>query len=81
LLAELRTSGAAAAGVEVPKLFEAKRISWSTLVLALGTLIGGWALIGVLINVSNSFSTIVGAAWGWVAVTFVLAQAAFRPTR
>jgi len=77
LLAELRTSGAAAAGVEVPKLFEAKRISWSTLVLALGTLIGGWALIGVLINVSNSFSTIVGAAWGWVAVTFVLAQAAF----
>ena len=42
-----------------------------------GTLIGGWALIGVLINVTKSWSTITGADWGWVAVVFVLAQAAY----
>ena len=47
------------------------------LVLVLGTLIGGWALIGVLVNVTHSWSTITGAKWGWVAVVFVLAQAAY----
>ena len=76
-LVALREQGAAAAGVEVPKLIEPRRISWVTLVLVIGTLIGGWALIGVLINVGKSWSTITGAAWGWVAVVFVLAQAAY----
>jgi uncharacterized membrane protein YbhN (UPF0104 family) len=76
-LVALREQGAAAAGVEVPKLIEPRRISWITLLLVVGTLIGGWALIGVLINVGKSWSTITGAAWGWVAVVFVLAQAAY----
>ncbi len=77
LLNQLREQGAEAAGVEVPKLVEPRRISWVNLALVFGTLIGGWALIGVLINVTKSWSTITGAAWGWVAVTFVLAQAAY----
>ena len=76
-LVALREQGAAAAGVEVPKLIEPRRISWVNLVLVVGTLIGGWALIGVLINVGKSWSTITGAEWGWVAVVFVLAQAAY----
>ncbi len=76
-LVALREQGAAAAGVEVPKLLEPRRISWVTLLLVIGTLIGGWALIGVLINVGKSWSTITGAAWGWVVVVFVLAQAAY----
>jgi uncharacterized membrane protein YbhN (UPF0104 family) len=76
-LVALREHGAAAAGVEVPKLIEPRRISWVTLLLVIGTLIGGWALIGVLINVGKSWSTITGADWGWVAVVFVLAQAAY----
>ncbi len=76
-LVALREQGAAAAGVEVPKLIEPRRISWVTLLLVIGTLIGGWALIGVLINVGKSWSTITGADWGWVAVVFVLAQAAY----
>ena len=76
-LAALREQGAEAAGVEVPKLIEPRRVSWVTLLLVLGTLIGGWALIGVLINVTKSWSTITGADWGWVAVVFVLAQAAY----
>ena len=47
------------------------------LVLVFGTLIGGWALIGVLVNVTHSWSTITGARWGWVAAVFVLAQAVY----
>jgi len=77
LLKGLREQGAEAVGVEVPKLLEPRRISWVTLALVLGTLIGGWALIGVLINVGKSWSTITGAEWGWVVATFVLAQAAY----
>ena len=77
LLTALREQGAAAFDVEVPKLVEPRRISWVTLLLVFGTLIGGWALIGVLINVGKSWSTITGAEWGWVVATFVLAQAAY----
>ncbi|HEY5245196.1 MAG TPA: lysylphosphatidylglycerol synthase transmembrane domain-containing protein, partial [Acidimicrobiales bacterium] len=74
LLKALREGGALAAGVEVPKLAEPRRISWMTLIMVVGSLIGGWALLGVLINVSKSWDTITGARWGWVAATFVLAQ-------
>lgn len=77
VLTALREQGASAAGVEVPKLIEPRRISWVNLALVAGTLIGGWALIGVLINVTKSWSTITGAKWGWVALVFVLAQAAY----
>ena len=77
LLAALRKQGAATAGVGVPKLIEPRRISWVNLLLVVGTLIGGWALIGVLVNVTKSWSTITGARWGWVAAVFVLAQAAY----
>lgn len=77
LLTGLREKGAEATGVEVPKLIEPRRISWVDLALVVGTLIGGWALIGVLVNVTKSWSTITGADWGWVAATFVLAQAVY----
>ena len=74
LLADLRAQAAAATGVEVPKLAETRRMSAVNLVLVGGSLIGGYALIGVLLNVSRSFSTIRGANWGWVIGAFVLAQ-------
>ena len=77
VLAALREQGAATAGVTVPDLIEPRRISWVNLALVVGTLIGGWALIGVLVNVTKSWSTITGAKWGWVAAVFVLAQAAY----
>ncbi len=76
-LTALREQGAAAVGVDVPKLIEPRRVSWVTLAMVLGTLIGGWALIGVLINVTKSWSTIAGADWAWVVLVFVLAQAAY----
>ena len=49
-------------------------MSWPTLIMIIGTLIGGWALIGVLIDVSQSFDTVIGAEWLWVVMAFILAQ-------
>lgn len=77
VLNAVREEGARAAGVEVPKLIEPHRISWVSLALVAGTLIGGWALLGVLVNVTKSWSTITGAEWGWVVAVFLLAQAAY----
>jgi uncharacterized protein (TIRG00374 family) len=70
----LRDELAAAAGVEVPKLVEAKRISWPNLLMVVGSLVGLWLIIGVLTDASGSLSVIRGAAWGWVAAAFVLGQ-------
>jgi uncharacterized membrane protein YbhN (UPF0104 family) len=77
LLDEVREQAAAAKGIDVPKLIEPRRISWANLIMIVGTLVGGWALIGVLIDVSQSFDTIVGAHWVWVIGAFLLAQLAF----
>ncbi len=77
LLEDVRTRTAQAFEIEVPKLSEPKRVSWGTLIMTIGTLVGGWALILVLIQVGQSFDTIKGAAWGWVAVTAVLAQLSY----
>jgi glycosyltransferase 2 family protein len=77
LLPELRERAAQAAAIEVPRLVEPRRVSWPTLVMVVGTLIGGWALLGVLLDVSKSFDTVVGAEWLWVIVAFVLAQLAY----
>jgi uncharacterized membrane protein YbhN (UPF0104 family) len=77
LLADVRERAAQAKSIPVPKLVEPRRVSWPTLIMAIGTLIGGWALVGVLIDVSNSFDTVLGASWLWVGVAFILAQLAF----
>ena len=74
LLRRLRAAVASGAGIEVPKLAEAKRVSWVNLVFGIGTLIGVWAIIGVLADVGGSLDVIKGASWGWVALTFVLGQ-------
>jgi glycosyltransferase 2 family protein len=77
LLGDVRRRAAEAKGIEAPKLVEPRRVSWPTLIMIVGTLIGGWALIGVLIDVSQSFDTVIGADWLWVIVAFVVAQLVF----
>ncbi|MGH3208920.1 MAG: lysylphosphatidylglycerol synthase transmembrane domain-containing protein [Trebonia sp.] len=74
LLPDLRQRAAETASIELPKLAEPRRVSWPTLIMVIGTLIGGWALIGVLIDVSASFGTVIGAEWLWVIMALVLAQ-------
>jgi len=77
LLEEVRRRAAQAKSIDVPKLAEPRRVSWPTLIMVVGTLIGGWALIGVLIDVSKSFDTVIGANWLWVIMAFILAQLAY----
>jgi uncharacterized membrane protein YbhN (UPF0104 family) len=77
LLSSLRERCSSVTGVEVPELAPLRRVSAATLVLVIGTLVGGWALLGVLVNVAASVSTLRGADWAWVVVTFVLSQATF----
>jgi glycosyltransferase 2 family protein len=74
LLPKLRTAVASNAGIEVPKLAEEKRISWTNLLFAAGSLIGIWAIIGVLSDARGSLDVIKGASWGWVALAFLFAQ-------
>ena len=77
LLEDVRRLAAQAKSIDVPALAEPRRVSWPTLIMVVGTLIGGWALIGVLIDVSKSFDTVLGANWLWVIAAFILAQSAF----
>jgi uncharacterized membrane protein YbhN (UPF0104 family) len=77
LLPEVRQRAAQAASIELPTLVEPRRVSWPTLIMIVGTMIGGWALIGVLIDVSKSFDTVIGAEWLWVIMALVLAQLAY----
>jgi|ERR1700722_20122932 hypothetical protein len=74
LLPRLREAVASGAGIEVPKLAEVKRVSWANLLFAVGSLIGIWAIIGVLSGAGDSLEAIRGASWGWVALTFLFAQ-------
>ena len=76
-LEDVRQRAAQAKSIDVPELVEPRRVSWPTLIMVIGTLIGGWALIGVLIDVSQSFDTVIGADWLWVAMALVLAQLAY----
>jgi glycosyltransferase 2 family protein len=77
LLEEVRQRTAQAGSIELPQLVEPRRVSWPTLIMIIGTLIGGWALIGVLIDVAASFDTVIGAEWLWVIMALVLAQLAY----
>jgi uncharacterized membrane protein YbhN (UPF0104 family) len=61
----------------VPELVEPRRLSWNQVLVAVGSLIGGWALIAVLINASHSIDTIRHAQWGWVVATAVLCWSAY----
>src|SRR5262249_39265397 len=74
LLPRLREAVASGVGIEVPKLAEAKRVSWANLLFAVGSLIGIWAIIGILSGAGDPLEAIKGASWGWVALTFVFAQ-------
>ena len=77
LLDQLRIETAKAANFKAPQLVEPRRMSWNQVLVAVGSLIGGWALILVLINASHSISTIRHASWGWVIATLVLCWSAF----
>jgi uncharacterized membrane protein YbhN (UPF0104 family) len=74
LLPRLREAMASGVGIDVPELAEEKRISWANLLFGIGSLIGVWAIVGVLSDAGDAFDAIKGASWGWLALAFVLAQ-------
>jgi glycosyltransferase 2 family protein len=80
LLDQLRAQTAQAAHISVPELAEPRRMSWNQVLVAAGTLIGGWALILTLINAAHSISTIRSAEWGWVVATFILCAVSYFGT-
>jgi uncharacterized membrane protein YbhN (UPF0104 family) len=73
LLPRLREAVASQAGIDVPQLAELKRISWTSLLFGLGSLIGIWLIIGVLSGAGSSLEAIKGASWGWLALAFAFA--------
>ena len=73
-LGEVRDAGAAAAGVESPKLAEIHRVSLSSLLMALGALLGVFLLAQELAGVGDIWATLQTAEWGWVFACFVAAQ-------
>ena len=77
LLGQVRTQTAADAKIELPELVQPYRVSWSQVLVAVGSLVGGWALILVLINASHSIDIIRHAEWGWVIATLILCAATY----
>ncbi|HEY6315331.1 MAG TPA: lysylphosphatidylglycerol synthase transmembrane domain-containing protein [Streptosporangiaceae bacterium] len=73
LLPQLREAVASQAGIEVPQLAELKRISWTSLLFGLGSLLGIWLIIGILSGAGDALDAIKGASWGWLALAFLFA--------
>jgi glycosyltransferase 2 family protein len=70
LLPGLRAAVASATGIEVPKLAEAKRVSWVNLVFGIGTLIGVWAILGSSPTCAGRWTSSrapAGDGWRWLS--------------
>jgi uncharacterized membrane protein YbhN (UPF0104 family) len=73
-LKDVRAEAADAAGVEQPALAELRRVSWGTVLMVAGTLLGFWLLVSELTGLGDVWGTIAEAEWAWVAVAFVFSQ-------
>jgi uncharacterized membrane protein YbhN (UPF0104 family)/tRNA A-37 threonylcarbamoyl transferase component Bud32 len=71
LLAELREAGEALTGEELAPPTELRRVSPTDILLAAGTILGVYLLIGQLAGIDWS-TTFDDAEWGWVFLAFCL---------
>ena len=74
LLKAVRDTAVEATGTAAPDLVELYRVSWSTVAMGGLTLLGLYLLVQQFASAGDVWSDLQGAAWGWVFVTFVLAQ-------
>ena len=74
LLGDLRDAGAAAVGVESPKLAEIHRVSPSGLAMGVGALVGIVLIVREFAGVGGILDTLKTAQWQWVLACFVAAQ-------
>jgi glycosyltransferase 2 family protein len=70
----LRQDGAALLGIDVPEPEELRRVSPTDIVLAVGTVLGAYLLIGQLADLTDVWSTFTSASIGWVVATALIAQ-------
>ena len=78
-LDDLRAIGARAAGVPAPALQQLHRVSGANLVLAVGTMMGVFALLSQVSNPAKLGGTLEHADWAWVALALVLSIATNLP--
>jgi uncharacterized membrane protein YbhN (UPF0104 family)/tRNA A-37 threonylcarbamoyl transferase component Bud32 len=71
LCATLREQGATLTGTELTKPIELHRVSAGDLLIAAGTILGVYLLIGQLTGIDYE-TVFQNAIWGWVGVAFVL---------
>ena len=71
LLGYLRDRGSELTGVEIEKPTELRRVSPTTILMAAGTILGVYLLIGELAGIDWA-TTFENAEWGWVVVTALL---------
>ncbi|MGV1008040.1 MAG: lysylphosphatidylglycerol synthase transmembrane domain-containing protein [Dermatophilaceae bacterium] len=72
LLKDLRQALSGALGIESAELAEVRRLKASSVLMAAGTLLGLWLLIGEFAGFDDLWQTILSASWGWLAVAFVV---------
>ena len=74
LLTSLRDAGAELTGVEPPEPAELHRFSLSSVLLAAAFALGVYLLVAQLAGVAAMGDIFSDAIWGWVLLTFVVAQ-------
>ena len=74
LLKSLREAGAERAGVDPPTLVPLRRISFTNILMAVGTILGVYLLIAQFSDVPNLGESLRSAQKGWVVVTALLSQ-------
>lgn len=71
---ELRQQGAELLGVEVPEPQELRRVKPTDIVLALGSVLGVYLLVGQLSDIGSVWTTFGSAVIGWVVVCALVSQ-------
>ncbi|MGZ4729007.1 MAG: lysylphosphatidylglycerol synthase domain-containing protein [Acidimicrobiales bacterium] len=74
LIAELREQAVALTGTESIEPAKLQRVSPTDLLMAVGTIIGIYLLIGPFADVAGVGDVFAGVIWGWVAVVALLSQ-------
>jgi uncharacterized membrane protein YbhN (UPF0104 family) len=71
----LRTSAAAAIGIEAPQLVQLRRITGTNAAMAIGALVAVGALLADVGDPGQVATTLRGADWGWLALAVVVSLA------
>lgn len=71
-IAELRAAVAKAADVENVELASVHRVQASSILMAAGTLLGLWLLIGEFSSFNDLWGTLLSASWWWIVAAFAV---------